>query len=260
MAYLARILIYPVKSLEPVAVQSIRSLKSGALEGDRTFAMKDSGGKFINGKRNPRVHLIRSMYDPFTRLLCLGRPDAGLTTAFHVDRDYEEIQSWLSEFFALPVTLDRNEEIGFPDDLDCPGPTIVSTATLREVASWFSGMSIDQIRLRIRANLEVDGVPAFWEDRLYGVKDSRVKFRIGACTLEGNNPCQRCAVPPRDPFTGANDPQFIKIFSAQREKTLPAWAERTRFNHFYRLTTNTVIPEEQAKHLMSVGDPVEILG
>jgi uncharacterized protein len=255
---ISSISIYPVKSMEPVLLPEVRVLRSGALEGDRGFAFFDSEGKFINGKRNAKVHLLRTQYDFFTGELSLGRAETGLTAMFHVDRQRPELEVWLTEYFGIPVSLRRNGEVGFPDDLDCPGPTVISTATLSEVGSWF-GLDTQQMRLRIRANIEIGDVPPFWEDRLYGVKDSLVRFRIGDCLFDGNNPCQRCVVPPRDPFTGINNPEFAKIFAKKRQETLPEWAERSRFNHFYRLAVNTKVPADQAGKNIHVDDELEVL-
>jgi MOSC domain-containing protein len=259
LPYLASIQIYPVKSLEPVSLQQVRVLASGALEGDRSFAVIDAEGKFVNGKRNAKVHRLRSAYDPLTSRLRLGRAETGLTACFHLNGHNENLDAWLSEFFGTTVQIRHNEQVGFPDDLDCPGPTVISTATLAEVASWMRPLDTRQVRLRFRANLEIGGVPPFWEDRLYGVKDSLVRFRIGDCLFDGNNPCRRCAVPPRDPLTGENHPEFSQIFRRQREKTLPAWAEKSRFDHFYRLAVNTRVPPGQAGKTISVGDEIEIL-
>lgn len=260
MVYLRSIAIYPVKSLEPVWLQEARVLPSGALEGDRAFALHDRDGKFINGKRNAHIHQLRSHYDAASRTLHLGRMETGLTHTFHVNRDRQQMERWLGDYFDMPVSFRANAEVGFPDDLDCPGPTIISTATLNEVASWFPPLDESQMRLRLRANLELTGGPAFWEDHLYTVKGSLVRFRIGDCLMDGNNPCQRCAVPPRDPFTGENIPTFAKVFSARREATLPPWAERSRFNHYYRLAINTIVPPGQGGKTLRVGDEVEIIG
>ena len=60
MPYLARILIYPIKSLDGVAVTQATVLKSGALQSDREFAIVDEHGRFVNGKRNAKVHGLRS--------------------------------------------------------------------------------------------------------------------------------------------------------------------------------------------------------
>jgi uncharacterized protein YcbX len=260
LPYLAGISIYPVKSLEPVSLREIRVLPSGALEGDRGFAMFEAGDKFINGKRNALVHRLRSKLDLLTGVLSLGRAETGLTSSFHVEKQKAQLEEWLAEFFAMPVSFRRNPEVGFPDDLDCPGPTLISTSTLAEVASWFPPLDAQQIRVRIRANLELGGVDPFWEDRLYGVKGSLVRFRVGDCLFDGNNPCQRCVVPPRDPHTGDNYPGFAKIFAEKRRQTLPDWAEKSRFNHFYRLAINTLVPAGQGGKILRVGDEVEVLG
>jgi len=220
--------------------------------------MFDAEGKFVNGKRNAKVHQLRSNLDPFTGELRLGRPETGLTCAFHVEGQTQEIEAWLTEFFGMSIFFRRNTDVGFPDDLDSPGPTVISTATLAEVAGWF-GLDVKQVRLRFRANLEIGDCPPFWEDRLYGKPGSLVRFRIGDCLLDGNNPCRRCAVPPRDPGTGEGFPDFAVIFRKQREKTLPDWAERSRFDHFYRLAVNTKVPPGQADKMLRVGDKIEIV-
>jgi uncharacterized protein YcbX len=258
--HLSRILIYPIKSLEPVSVQEISVLKSGALAGDRALALFDADGKFVNGKRHSRIHQIRSAFDPTTQTLSLARSAGQALRPFHLDHQREELHAWLGEFFGFPVTVRRNGEVGFPDDLDCPGPTIISTATLNEVASWFPPLDAHQLRLRLRANLELAVPAAFWEDQLYAAKGTRVSFRIGDVQFLGNNPCQRCVVPPRDPLTGEGYPGFAKIFMARREQSLPSWAEKSRFNHYYRLSVNTLVPESEAHKTLRVGDGVTIEG
>ncbi len=258
MAYLSRIIIYPVKSLEPVALRQARVLASGALEGDRAFALFDAADKFVNGKNNSRVHQLRSSFDPMTRTLQIGAAGSEMKS-FHVDDDRENLQTWLTEYFGKPIFFRENTRVGFPDDLDCPGPTLISKATLAEVASWFPPLDEHQLRVRIRANLELAGVPPFWEDRLYTTKGSLVRFRIGDLAIDGNNPCQRCVVPPRDPATGEAYPAFGKIFSERRQQTLPDWAEKSRFNHFYRLAVNTIVPATEAGKILRVGDEVELV-
>ncbi|HEX4125506.1 MAG TPA: MOSC N-terminal beta barrel domain-containing protein [Tepidisphaeraceae bacterium] len=258
MPYLSRILIYPVKSLPPVSLQEVAVLKSGALAGDRAFALFDEKDKFVNGKRHARIHLLRSAFDATTQTLSLGRPDSPELRPFHLERDRGELHDWLSEFFGFPVTIRRNGEVGFPDDLDCPGPTVISSATLAEVASWLPPLGADELRLRLRANLELSVPEPFWEDQLYSAKGSRVRFRIGDVTFLGNNPCQRCVVPPRDPLTGEGYPDFAKIFTARRQQSLPPWAEKSRFNHYYRLSVNTLVPESEAHKMLHVGDAVAI--
>jgi uncharacterized protein YcbX len=40
-------------------------------------------------------------------------------------------------------------------------------------------MSVDQMRRRMRANIEIDGVRGFWEDRLYTGSGETVSFVVG---------------------------------------------------------------------------------
>ncbi len=89
-------------------------------------------------------------------------------------------------------------------------------------------------------------LPAFWEDQLFAESESSVvRFRIGDVAFEGSNPCARCPVPARDSQTGTNDEGFQKRFTEQRRAHLPAWAPAARFDHFYRLSTNTRVPSTE---------------
>lgn len=256
MPHLARICVYPIKSLAPTLPPQAAVLAGGVLEHDREFAFFDGDGKFLNGKRTPKIHGLRSAFDLHTgdlRLAAAGTREEG---RFHLPDDQEALESWLTRYFGQPVFFRRNPQGGFPDDRDAPGPTIISTATLEEVASWFPGLSVASARTRFRANLEIGGVPPFWEDRLFGGPETVVPFGIGDVTFHGVNPCQRCIVPPRDPETGEAIPDFSPVFRARREETLPPWAARVRFNHFYRLAVNTRVPASEAGKLLRVGDDV----
>jgi len=129
---------------------------------------------------------------------------------------------------------------------------------LAEVASWFPGVTIDEMRRRMRANLEIDGVPAFWEDQLFSESGEIISFQVGDVQFFGVNPCQRCVVPTRDSFSGIAYPGFQKIFVQKRQNTLPEWAATSRFNHFYRLSVNTQLPSSEAGKFISVGEEVKI--
>jgi len=255
--HLARILIFPVKALDGVEVGACQVLASGALAWDRRFAMFDGAGKYVNGKKNARVHLLRSSFDFVSRRLELAGEGAR-AAAFDVHSEREALERWLTGFFGIPVSFREDSGAGFPDDTESPGPTVISTATLREVAAWFD-LSLEQTRARFRSNLEIDGVPAFWEDRLYGPAGTTVRFSVGEVVFDGVNPCQRCAVPPRDPVTGEGVPDFMKRFMELRKQKLPEWAEASRFNHYYRLAVNTR-PAEARPGRLRVSDKITIIG
>ena len=251
---LSQISIFPIKSLGSLQVESSPLLPSGALEGDREFAIFDAMGVVVNAKRNAAIHKIRSQYEWLNRSVTLSA--TGLTSeTFHLDGDRAEIGAWLSEFFEFGVHLEQNDDMGFPDDPESPGPTIISTQSLDCVASWFDNITLEEMRSRFRTNLELDAPEAFWEDQLFGTADRLKLFTIGNVSFHGVNPCQRCIVPTRDSISGEVTLAFQKAFLNHRAATLPAAVDRSRFNHFYRLAVNT-----RSNHggVVRVGDCVEI--
>ena len=280
---IVRISLFPIKSLDSIEVNQTTLLSSGALLYDRQFAIVDEKGRFVNGKRNPKVHLLRSLYSLEKKTVSFQTPDAKDAEVFQLDsneksmdtrpsgamdtgpfwamdtRPFWAIAIYLSNFFGFPVQLQENLVTGFPDDTESPGPTIISTATLREISSWFSGISLDEMRRRLRANIEIDGnIPPFWEDRLFSTVGNSVSFTLGNVNFLGVNPCQRCVVPTRDSFTGEPYPDFQKIFLMKRKQTLPTWANTSWFNHFYRLSINTRLGLPEVGKTLQVGDELRL--
>jgi uncharacterized protein YcbX len=260
MPHVTRIVVHPIKALDGVSVPSARISAGGTLEQDRDFALFDREGRTVNGKAQPAVHRLRSDFDFESRCVRLSREGSGESDRFHVERDREALETWLGEFFGFEVRFEYRPPRGFPDDPDAFGPTIISHATLAEIGAWYPEIDCDDLGRRFRANLEIDGVPAFWEDRLFGEPETVVDFTIGPVRFEGINPCQRCVVPSRNARSGEVYPNFQRIFAAKREEHLPPWATRSRFNHFYRVSVNTRIPVSESGKEIRVGDELRILG
>ncbi|MBV9388122.1 MAG: MOSC N-terminal beta barrel domain-containing protein [Chroococcidiopsidaceae cyanobacterium CP_BM_ER_R8_30] len=257
--YLAGISIYPIKSLDGIAVPHAKILASGALAQDREFALFDAQGRFVNGKRHAKVHLLRSSLDTESRILCLRIQGTDQVSWFHLDKERTALEAWLSDYFGFQIKFLHNSITGFPDDTNAPGPTVISTGTIEEVTSWFPRLSVDEMRSRLRTNLEIGGVPPFWEDRLFAQAGDYVQFQIGSVLFEGSNPCQRCVVPTRNSTTAETYPNFQKIFIANRQASLPSWVEASRFNHFYRLAINTCVPTSEVGKILHLGDLVKII-
>ena len=259
MPHLAKILIYPIKSLGAVSVSQARLVDGGGLEHDREFALFDSAGKFINAKRTARYHFLSASVDWKDGTVRVVDREKRLSATFHLHHERNSLEEWLSEFFGIRVSLRQNASGGFPDDLKAPGPTVIGEATLADVAGWYEHGARDDMRVRFRANLEISGAPAFWEDRLYGEPESYVPFRIGRVVLHGTNPCQRCVVPTRTTETGEVESDFSQVFRVNRQERLPDWANASRFNHYYRLAVNTQTPAEEIGKILHVGDEIEVL-
>jgi len=258
---LANIRLHPIKSLDPVQVKEAHIGPGGGLEFDRVWALYSADGQWVNGKRTAAVHLIRAIFAPDISSVTLSVPGDSRkisTKSFVFPGDTAAASQWFSAFFEQPITVRYSPE-GFPDDNIANGPTIVSTATLQAVSELFDGMDVDETRQRFRTTLEIDGVPAFWEDQLFGKEErSAVRFRIGAVNFEGSNPCARCPVPPRNPRTGEIIPGFQKRLSDFRRANLPAWTPQSRFDHYYRLATNTRVAATEFGSVLRVGDALNI--
>lgn len=257
--FIARITIYPVKSCDGQGVSQAFVMPSGALRHDRQFALLDSAGKFINAKSTASIHRLNLHVDPVTRKFHVGQRYGAIELRGSLDQNGKELSDWLTQFFGKDVSLVENTDVGFPDDRDASGPTMVSVATLNAVAEWFPGLTPEAVRMRFRANVEIDGVEPFWEDRLFRADKQPQPFRLGRVLLGGTNPCQRCVVPTRDPLTGEVTPDgFAQKFGDLREQTLPSWAAREQFNHFYRLSTNTRLLGHESGEIR-IGDRVDLV-
>jgi uncharacterized protein YcbX len=260
-ASLAGIRLHPIKALDPVSVNEARIGPAGGLELDRAWALYSVDGQWVNGKRTPAVHLIRAAYAPDISSVTLSVPgDRRNIPArkFAFPGDAEAAAEWFSVFFEQQIIV-RYSRDGFPDDTIANGPTIVSTASLEAVCEWFPGMELDEVRRRFRTTLEINGVPNFWEDQLFGEDErSVVRFRIGEVAFEGSNPCARCPVPPRNPFTGVLIPDFTRRFSDHRRATQPPWSPAARFDHYYRFSTNTRVASPESGKLLRLGDALSL--
>lgn len=276
---LANIRLHPIKALDPISVNEARIGPNGGLELDRVWALYSADSRWVNAKRTAAMHLIRAAYAPDISSVTLTVPGdrraiPAMTFAF--PGDTKGATEWFSMYFEQAIQVRYTRE-GFPDDGLAAGPTIVSTASLETVCEWFPGMTLDEARRRFRTTLEIDAtgsagarvesgyastsekLPPFWEDQLFADSEtSVVRFRIGDVAFEGSNPCARCPVPARESQTGVDTVGFQKRFIELRRAQLPPWAPAERFDHFYRLATNTRVPSTEHGKLLRLGDTLLI--
>ncbi|MEF8800042.1 MAG: MOSC N-terminal beta barrel domain-containing protein [Halolamina sp.] len=255
MARLERLTVYPVKGLDGIDVNAAELVDGGTLEHDREFALFDAEGDVLNGKRTDRVHRLRTAFDPESATFRV-EPGDGEEHVFELPSERDAAGQWFSDYFDEALTLEQDPSLGFVDRREM-GPSVISTATLEAVASWFEEMTVDSARRRLRANVEVAGVPAFWEDRFVG--DGAPSFEIGTVRFEGVTPCGRCIVPERDPETGEALSAFRERFVTRREETFPNWADENAFDHFYTMMLIARVPERDRGEQLRVGDEVRVV-
>ena len=256
-----RLTIYPIKSLDGRSVGSVEIVENGGLAGDREFALFDDDDNYVNGKRERRIHRLSANYEGGgARIDAVGLSAGAESRRFETDEltGGGAVVDWLGEQIGYPVSLARDPDGGFPDDTHASGPTIISTSTIETVASWFDGVDTEGMRRRLRPNIELGGVPAFWEDHLFADRDHHVQFAIGDASFRGVNPCQRCVVPSRDPDTGEEYDGFRQTFIEKRRETMPDWSGGDWFDHDFRLMLNTMVSQSEWGKTIAVGDELDV--
>ena len=258
MSVLSSITVYPIKSLPGHALDQADVLSSSALKHDRRLALVDDVGTIVNAKRTADIHRIEAQYIDDVQSVRLRRRGDASWQVFHLTDEQSQLASYCGELLNMRLTLIEDRVAGLPDDSTLPGPTVVARSSLAAVADWFN-LKIDDVRARFRANLEIDDVEPFWEDRLLSVDDRGRLFRIGEVDFAGVNPCARCVVPTRDPHSGSIRSGFAKEFAERRAATLPSWAVRERFDHYYRLSVNTRLAPSSIGGSIRIGDAIELI-
>ena len=257
--HLARIWIYPIKSLDPFELERVGLASGLRLAGDRDHALLDAQGRLLNAKRlGSSILSIRAAYSDQGGVVEFA---AGSESGrFELPEDRGAIEGWLGRVLGQPVSLGQNSVTGFPDDEDASGPTVIGSGSIHAVAEWF-GLSAEEVRRRFRANLEIAGLGPFEEDTLFGPPGRPKTFRIGEVQLLGVNPCRRCVVPTLDSHGDSSVRAFsAKQFSALREHHSRCDSSLARYSGYYRLAVNTRIEPLQSNKQLRVGDELTLVG
>ncbi|MEP1093789.1 MAG: MOSC N-terminal beta barrel domain-containing protein [Cyclobacteriaceae bacterium] len=255
--HVAAIRIYPVKSLDPIDLEEAE-IGIHSLKNDRIFAMLADDGRFVNGKRTGRVNQLKTEYDLSNWLISLSHRDEGEKQTFDLRENNEQLVEYLSDFFGFTVNLVHRSNGELMDIPQTSSVTVLSKASLDSLHQDFADHSMEDLRLRFRANLEIGGVGPYWEEQLFKEPGVGVRFSIGDVEMIGISPRARCNVPPRNPLTGETDKQFIKRMMQSRSENLPTESLLQQHGGFYHLTVNTYLPEDQEGKSIKVGDLLKI--
>lgn len=257
-AVLDRITIFPIKSLDGLPLREAAISEGGCLRHDREFAIVDEHGQLVIGKTNALVHTLRTRYDLESGTVELRAASDATWGRFHLQHDRIRLHEALSDHFGTRVQLVRETTGRLLDIPDKSGATLVSTASLEAAASWFPGMDPAESRRRFRATLEISGVPAFWEDRLFEPSEEGVAFSIGDVRFDGISARARCVVPTRHPETGEVARLFPRTFATRRAASLPDGSKVAELPHAYYLCVDCQIPASEVGKTLRVGDRVSL--
>ncbi|MDC1221320.1 MOSC N-terminal beta barrel domain-containing protein [Salibacteraceae bacterium] len=256
MAHVSDIRIYPIKSLDPIILDACE-IGHHSLKHDRAFAIMTDDGKYVNGKRTGRVNQLEAKFDLKNGTVRLGDRFVDDSEIFELNISNKRMVEFLCDFFNLKVKLVKSEEGSLLDEPKNSSATIVSTSTYLSIQKSFPHLTLDEIRLRFRSNIEIAGVDAFWEEQFVGSPGEKIHFRIGEVEFSGTGPRARCNVPPRNPNSGDPDSGFAKQFVKSRKASLPDKSILPEYGHLYYLTIDAYIGLNQIGKKIYVQDQVE---
>lgn len=254
--HISGIRLYPVKALDPVELMEAEVGIHG-LKYDRSFAMLADDGRLINGKRTGLVNSLKAEYDLEQSLISLSKRGKSEKESFELREGNRELEAYLAAHFGMKVSLVHDVQGGLQDVPKRGSVSIVTEATLRSLQEDLKMEDLENLRLRFRTNIEISGVEAYWEDRLFNTPGKGVRFTIGDVEMVGICPRVRCNVPPRDPFTGETDKAFAKTMMASRAKHLPSDSHLYEYGNSYHLCVDTYISPQEKGKMIRLGDEVK---
>lgn len=255
---ISRIRIYPIKALDPIELQEAE-VGVHSLRYDREFAILTQDQRYMNSKRTGKVNELKATYDLPNYMVSLVPRSGGSVESFHLINDQNKLETYLEDFFGEPVSLIHNQQGQFMDIPTASSVTILSDASLQSLHQEFTEHTLEDLRLRFRATIELTGVEPYWEENLVGEPGVGMRIKIGNVEMIGVSPRARCNVPPRDPLTGITDKTFVNRMVKSRAATLPENSHLPEYGNLYHLTINTYIPENQKGKWLHVGDELEII-
>jgi uncharacterized protein YcbX len=204
---------WPVKSLGGEEVDALRIDRRGAA-GDRAQAVLGTFGgaqRRLTVRQAPRMLGWAAAY-PQAPGATLD-PDAPPLP--EVTAPDGRVFAWDDPALAAALRDDLGRPVALRRDLalmpDVPDSLLVTVEASRAAVEEALGRAVDLRRFRPNVHVTLDA-PAFaearWEGRL---------LRVGEAELELLHPCERCAIPTRDPDTHEKWPELLRWLAAERD-------------------------------------------
>jgi len=206
---------YPVKGMAASELQHVDLTAGGAFPYDRAFALAHASTgvdktrphwapphNFIMLKRDDRLAQLGLDFDDETTTLTVTRRGKPVSRGSLNDQMGKTVlESFLAGFLPQgprgnPKILEAPEGVRFADR-ESLSVSIINLASLKDIERVMR-RPIDP--LRFRANIYIDGIPAWTENNWVGSS-----IKIGDVTLDVEEQTSRCAATDVDPATGNRD-------------------------------------------------------
>lgn len=261
---LTQINIFPVKSCAPLTADHA-VVEDRGLRGDRRWMIVDAEGRFVTARKQPRLVLIRAVFEGDALLL-----DAPRMPRLHLRVAAQALGStvtvWADEVAAssaqadadawISAYLDFSARFVFMAD-DCRRAVDPAYAQPGDQVSFADGFplllisqaALEQLNLRLasplpmlrfRPSIVVANTPPHAEDGWRTI-------RIGEVAFDVVKPCVRCVLTTVDPASGEFDP------SGEPLRTLISYRRGPKGVTFGQ----NLIP--RSRGTIRVGDPVSII-
>ncbi len=209
----SRLWRWPVKSMAGEEVGALR-LDSRGAGGDRTHAvLHEHKGEWrpLTAREAPGMLAWSASY-PFNH--GAGLDPAKPPYAIVAQPDGQHTYQWGDPLLKAALEEDLGRPVRFRRDIagmpDVPGEILLTVEGTLHALSDELGADIDIRRFRPNLHLELDSAP--WaEERWAG---AMVEIE-GGVRLAIAGPCERCAIPTRDPDTREKWPELLRHLTAQ---------------------------------------------
>lgn len=223
MTIVRQLFRFPIKGFNGQELSSAEVLQNAGIEHDRRFAIainhEIDGSQWLSS----RSFLINSINDNLLKYaLSFDGNTISLTSSDGLSKQIQlndegtldgfnkqltEFLSSVVETDATPQLVERHKDGGPAAYWDYSDSqiSIINLETVRELSREF-GEELDP--KRFRANIVVDGLPAWSE---FGLAGSR--FSVGSSEIEFTRPARRCPAISIDPATGVRGQEIHKLLS-----------------------------------------------
>mgnify|MGYP005843412107 CR=1 FL=1 len=218
---------YPVKGLSPEPLERVTLEPGGTMPADRAWAIENGSRdvdpeapryfpktKFLMLMKNERLAALDTRYDDATHILTIHRKtpqgsrqvaSGDLSTPVGRQMIEQFIAAWMADDLRGAPRLVTAPDFSF-SDVPMKVLSLINLESVRDLER-VTGSAIDP--LRFRANVHVEGIPAWaeldWEGRA---------IRLGGIEARGELRTRRCAATNVNPDTAERDmnlPQALRL-------------------------------------------------